>query len=143
MSKRFRRQDNQFHSKLGTKWRAPKGGQSKMRERRGGAGKVPKIGYRTQRSTRGTIKGTNVIYVCGLTDLQKLNKGDTAMLSSTLGRKSVLEIAAKAKELGIEIFNRQRIRSAEKLAKAAEAKKTNVKKEEAKKEASKKEKKAE
>ncbi|MBS3054831.1 MAG: 50S ribosomal protein L32e [Candidatus Aenigmarchaeota archaeon] len=147
MSKRFRRQDSQFHSKLGTKWRAPKGGQSKMRERRGGAGKVPKVGYRTDKSVRGTIMGKKVTYVAGLTDLQKLAKGDTAMLSSSLGMKSVLELAARARELGIEIFNRQRIRTGEKLMKAKEEKK--AKEQEAKKQGmkdfntTKKEKKAE
>ena len=127
MSKRFKRQDNRFYPKLGTKWRSPKGCQSKMRERIKGAGKIPNAGYRTAKAVRGTVNGKKVTYVAGLSGIIEMKKGDTAMLSSTIGIRNLMIIAAKAKELGVEILNRQRIRSGEKAIKVAEAKKAAAK----------------
>ncbi len=126
MSKRFRRQDAAFYKRLGTKWRRPKGHQSKMRAQKGGAGRLPRIGY-------GSKERIIVPVVRNEADLNGLK---SALIASSVGAQRVLEIAKKAGEQGIKILNMKKVKRAKKIAslmqQKKEARKAAGKKEEAK-----------
>lgn len=112
----FVRQDSWLRKKLANKpkWRRPKGKHSKMRERRVGKHSRVEVGYRSPVLVRGlTLTGFVPKLVHNLEELQKLNpKTEIAILSSTLGMKSKVEIAKKAQELGIKTNLKQDVLNA-------------------------------
>ena len=138
MSKRFKQQDNKFYKKIGTKWRKAKGHQSKMRKKKKGAGDMPNVGYRTAKNLRYTINGKKVIYISDINALKILEKGTIIKLSSSFGKKKLLLIENIAKETGLEIFNKKRIKTAnkfsDKLKEKKEVEKKQTKSKEVKKE---------
>lgn len=158
MSKRFKPQDYFRYGRVGTSWRKPKGRQSKMREKIGTKCNIVSIGYGTDNKQKHTINGVRYVHVYNVAQLQNV-KGKSVIIASGVGLKNVIDIAAKAKELGIHVINmgkvkntrrkialnkkmkEQRIADAKKKEedkkkseKKEDAKKENMKKEEAKKE---------
>lgn len=102
MSKGFARRGWYRYSKLGNgrrkkmKWRAPLGRHGKMREKRKGADKTVSIGY-------GSKVRKDIKVIMNMKDLNKTNK--KVLISTKVGMKKKIEIAKKAKEMGIEILN--------------------------------------
>ena len=98
------------YSKLGKKrkkkqvWRKPTGRDNKMREKRKGYPAVVSIGYKADKNSRGTIKGKEQILVKNLKDLEKVKDNEIAIIGS-VGKKKKLEIAEKAKDMKIQIYN--------------------------------------
>ncbi len=132
MSKRFRRQDAAFYKRLGTKWRKPKGHQSKLRVKKGGSGMLPRIGY-------GSKEKTAIPVICSE---KELVGAKAVRIGTGVGAKRVLVIAEAAKERGVKILNMKKIKRAERIAKIMQEKKAlqKSKTEEKKKDESKTEK---
>lgn len=131
MSKRFKIQDYFRYKKLGTKWRRPHGLQSKLRVKKGGSGRKPAIGYRTAKKIRYKISGLVPVAVENLPAMAKLGKEHGIILPSSLGLKKIALLEEKAKEMGIRILNRRKLK---KLWKRKEQLKNKTSKKEAKKE---------
>jgi len=109
MVKFIRRTWNRY-SKIGKRrkkkqvWRNPTGRDNKMREKRRGYPSVVSIGYRKDKELRGKINGKILVKVSNIKDLEKLKKNEIAILER-MGKKKKIEIAKKAKEKGLEIYN--------------------------------------
>lgn len=79
------------------KWRAPKGRDNKMREKRKGYPVVVSVGYKEkQTKTLRTINNPN--------DLIEVSKDDTLIVAS-VGERNKIEIVKKAKKLGLHLKN--------------------------------------
>jgi len=110
MSKDFVRQDSVRHLKLGKRkkklrtWRKPKGRDSKMRLSRKSYPKTVSVGYKTQKTQSGKIKGMTPVLVHNLNDLKKVDKNSIVILAR-IGAKKKLEIIKAAQESKIKILN--------------------------------------
>lgn len=133
---KFLRHTKHKYSKLGLRrkkkqvWRRPTGRDNKMREQRRGHPAIVSIGYSTDKKTKGNIMGKTPIIVRNVSDIQKIQKNQIALLGK-IGKKNKIEIAKKAKELNVEIYKL----NIEKFLKLnqKEEKKTEIKKSENKK----------
>src|SRR3989344_1084838 len=130
---KFRRQDYFRYSRLGKKWRRPKGLQSKQRIKKGGSGFRPRIGY-------GSSTKKEIILIKNVNELLNIKKSDRAiyMISSTVGLKKKIDIAKKAKEIKFPVKGIGKILKTEKKMQKKKEEKKEVSKE--KKEEEKKEK---
>lgn len=110
MTAKFVRRTWHKYSKLGLRrrkkqvWRRPHGRDNKMREKRGGYPPVVSIGYRNEKASRGKINDKNAVLIKNLNELLKLKAGQIAILAK-IGKKKKMEIAKKAKENKIQIYN--------------------------------------
>jgi large subunit ribosomal protein L32e len=110
MSKEFKRQDHERHSKLGKnrkklqKWRRPKGRDSKMRLQRKSYPASPTVGYRTSRKESGKINGLTPVLVYNQNDLLAVKKDQIAILAK-IGAKKKLEVLKLAQDKNIMIAN--------------------------------------
>lgn len=104
---KFRRQEWFRFTKLGEKWRKPRGSDSKMRLGIRGKPAVVSVGYRSPRSVRGIHpSGLGEILVHGPRDLEGLDAGKQAIrIASGVGGRKREKILARAKELGIRVLN--------------------------------------
>jgi large subunit ribosomal protein L32e len=106
---KFLRHTAHKYSKLGLRrkkkkiWRRPTGRDNKMREQRRGHPPIVSIGYSSDKKVRGTIDGKTPVIVRNVSDIQKIQKNQIALLGN-IGKKNKIEIAKKAKELKIEIY---------------------------------------
>ncbi|MBI2172681.1 MAG: hypothetical protein HYT73_00530 [Candidatus Aenigmarchaeota archaeon] len=137
MSKRFKSQDYFRYPRLGIKWRRPKGLQSKLRLKIGGAGKLVAVGYGTSRERRNTINGVRYAVVSNAEQLGQTDSR-TVIISSATGSKKALEISEKAAGLGIKILNMKKVRKSRAILKKLRDKKTAPSKDAGKKEDAKK-----
>ncbi len=103
----FKRQEWFRSVSLGTKWRSPRGIDSKLKRGEKARGSVPNIGYRSPASVRGlNPQGFREVRVLNINDLKKVNpKQDIAVIGSTVGRKKRELIIKKAEESGVKISN--------------------------------------
>ena len=103
----FIRKRGKIYRRLGLKWRAPKGGHSKLRRHKKEAGNLPRPGYGSPRSVKGLHpSGFEESLVYNLNDLAKINPEKQACrISATVGKKKRLEIMKKAEELKIKVLN--------------------------------------
>ncbi|GEM_PF-1898414 len=137
MSKRFKAQDYKRYKKLGQRWRRPVGRHSKLKINKGGSGLVPRIGYRTPNAVRFLAKITDskgaslakTHLVHSMNELEKMQKGEHIILASSIGKRKVVLLADKAKQLGVHIVNSQRARSAKRMQKTIAYRKDLAKKE--------------
>ncbi len=133
MSKTFKSQDYFRYPSMRSKWRRPKGRQSKMRKKKGGSGRVVLIGYGTPNKAMPTL-------VKSMNDLKSAQ--GAIILSGTLGLKKAKLIIEEAKKRNIRIVNTAKIKNIKKrekdiIAKKAEGKKKKEKKDEKKDDAKK------
>ena len=75
-----------------------------MREQTKGAAAIVSIGYGSDKNSRGKLMKKNPVRICNIKDLEKMKKDDIAIIGS-VGKKKKIEIAKKAKEMKIEIYN--------------------------------------
>ena len=134
---KFKRQQA-ILKKLKNRWRRPKGIQSKLRLRKGGKGKVPRVGYGSNRISRGNIKGKSFVHISNLNELENMKQ--PIIISSKIGLKKKLKIIDKAKDLKIEILNVKDIEKFLKEVKEKQDSKKKVKEEKNKKKIRKEEK---
>ncbi len=138
---KFLRRKNKAYSKLGKGrkkkqiWRKPTGRDNKMREKRRGYPAIVSIGYCSAKISRDALKNKQPIIIMNISDLSKIKKSEIAVIGA-VGKKKKLEIAKKAKEMKIEIYNMNPDKFIEKNKKKvkekAEPKKENKKKTEEK-----------
>lgn len=104
MGLNFLRRDSARYFKFGkgrgkkASWRAPKGRDNKMREKRRGYPAVVSIGYKKPAST------DKIIEISKASDLNKISKGEIGFVKA-VGKKKKMEIALKAKEMKIKLKN--------------------------------------
>lgn len=115
----YKRQDAGKQKRIGTKYRKPKGLQSKMRLRRKGYPSRPSSGQRTERSLRGLHDGQLPVVVRTVAELTGL-KACPIIISAKLGDRKRTMILEKAKEQSLTIINLDAERT---LARIAEARK--------------------
>jgi large subunit ribosomal protein L32e len=107
---KFLRRDCARYSKFGNgrgkkaKWRAPKGRDNKMREKRKGYQAVVSIGYGTEKTKRGLLNNKEPVTIMNLKDLVKIKDGKVGFIGK-VGEKKKIEIVKKAKEMNIELKN--------------------------------------
>jgi len=85
-------------------WRAPTGRHSKTREKRKGYPIKVMIGFKQKKEERNMIKNQKPIIVNNLRELEKIKKGEIAIIGK-IGMKKKIEMAKIAKEKGIFFHN--------------------------------------
>ncbi|MDP2672760.1 MAG: eL32 family ribosomal protein [Nanoarchaeota archaeon] len=85
-------------------WRKPTGRHNKMREQRKGSAAIVSIGYRSNKKSRDKLMDKKPVKINNLRELEKINKNEVAIIGS-VGKRKKIEIAKKAKEMKIEIYN--------------------------------------
>lgn len=103
----FKRQNRKLKKRVGESWRKPRGTDNKQRVQRQGFGALPKIGYRQPRSGRGLHpSGMREVMVSNPGQLEGLDKASqAARISASTGGRKRLQIAKKARELGVRVLN--------------------------------------
>lgn len=123
---KFKRQDYFKLKRLGTKWRRPKGRQSKLRVKKSGSGMKVSIGY-------GSPKKEKPKTVRKVSDMEKLEKDSLIIIQAGVGLKKLDQIVEKAKKMGVKISNKRRIEKlVRKKAELEKKKQEKVKKKEKK-----------
>jgi large subunit ribosomal protein L32e len=109
MIKFLRRDANRF-AKFGkgrgkkAKWRAPKGRDNKMREKRKGYPAVVSIGYKSDKEFAGKIKGKEPVKIMNSLDFKKIKKDQIGFVGK-VGQKRKIEIVNEARKMKIELKN--------------------------------------
>ncbi|MFB6203215.1 MAG: 50S ribosomal protein L32e [Candidatus Nanohaloarchaea archaeon] len=107
MSDDFKREDSDKHNRVDTNWKNPEGKHSKIRLERNGAPAKPKIGYRTEKQSRGKHpSGYEEVMVHNPDDLDEVGEGEAARIGSTVGDRKREQIIEKADEEDIKVLNR-------------------------------------
>ena len=105
---KFYRQEWFRFSRLGQKWRRPRGIHSKMRRHYKYRPNVVSIGYRGPRDVRGYHpSGFKEVLIWNPDDLDRINPATEAVrIGGSVGTKKRTAIQAKADTLGIRVLNR-------------------------------------
>ena len=103
----FQRQESWRYVRIHDPWRKPKGIDSHMRLSVKGWPALVKVGYRVPRKVRGLHpSGYRDVVVHNVNELETLSpQSDAARLAAGVGRKKKIEIAKRARELGIRVLN--------------------------------------
>jgi large subunit ribosomal protein L32e len=104
----FLRQEWFRFSRLGEKWRKPRGIHSKMRRHYGYRPPIVSIGYRGPKDVRGYHpSGFMEVMIHNPAQLEKMDpKTQAARVGGSVGFKKKLAIEKRADELGIRVLNR-------------------------------------
>ena len=104
----FKRQEWFRYSKLGEKWRKPKGIHSKMKRRLKRRPPMVDIGFRGPASVRGLHpSGFEEVLVYNVDGLEEIDpKVQAVRIGGTVGTKKRIAIEDRAAELGIRVLNR-------------------------------------
>ncbi|MCL2142703.1 MAG: 50S ribosomal protein L32e [Methanomassiliicoccaceae archaeon] len=104
----FKRQEWFRYSKLGEKWRRPKGIHSKMKRKLDRRPPVVVIGYRGPAAARGLHpSGFEEVIVANVNDLESVDpKKQAVRIGGTVGTRKRIIIEDRADELGIRVLNR-------------------------------------
>lgn len=137
---KFSRQDSHKKPKLGTKWRRPKGLQSKMRLNRRGYKRSISKGWKSPKAVRGLDKtGLHPIMVQTLNQLKNIDKeSQSIIISAVVGKKKKIDIVKEALKLNLQIINFDAKVYLEKVEKELKEKKAAKEEKEKKKEEKKK-----
>jgi large subunit ribosomal protein L32e len=136
---RFLRIGYTQYSKLGLrrknkqKYRKGKGGENKMRLKMKGHLRNVSIGFRTDKSIRGLVRGLNTVMIYNLDDLKKLKKEEIGIVAK-VGNLRKIEIANYSIKNNIRLANLNSKKFIEKI----EEERKKIKEEKAKKEEKKK-----
>ncbi|MBR4503732.1 MAG: 50S ribosomal protein L32e [Candidatus Methanomethylophilaceae archaeon] len=104
----FKRQEWFRYSKLGEKWRKPKGIHSKMKRQLKRRPPMVDIGYRGPASVRGLHpSGFEEVIIYNVDGLEGIDpKKQAVRIGGTVGTKKRIAIEDRADELGIRVLNR-------------------------------------
>lgn len=104
----FRRQEWFRYSKLGEKWRRPKGIHSKMKRNLKRRPPVVDIGFRGPKAARGLHpSGFEEVLVHNVDGLENIDpKVQAVRIGGTVGTRKRIQIEDRAEELGIRVLNR-------------------------------------
>ena len=104
----FQRTKPHAYVKLGrrtkVRYKRPTGRHNKSRQKWRSRPPMVEIGYKNQCSTRGLINGKMPVLVYNLNDLAKVGK-ENIIIIGKIGNRLKMEIAKKAEENKMEIFN--------------------------------------
>jgi large subunit ribosomal protein L32e len=127
----FQRQESWRYVRIHEPWRKPKGVDSHMRLSVRGWPALVKIGYRVPKLVRGLHpSGYRDVLVHNLAELETLSReNDAARLAAGVGRRKRIEIAKRAKELGIRVLNGRGLLLGQKVGETAEAESDETKEE--------------
>lgn len=119
---KFQRQESWRYVRIHDPWRKPKGVDSHMRLSVKGWPALVKIGYRVPKVVRGLHpSGYRDMLVHNLAELEQLSpETDAARFAAGVGRRKRIDLAHRAKELGIKVLNGRGLLSFEKPAAATE-----------------------
>ncbi|MHB8565993.1 MAG: 50S ribosomal protein L32e [Nitrososphaerales archaeon] len=103
----FQRFESWRYVRIHEPWRKPKGIDNHMRLSVKGWPHLVKIGYRVPKGARHLHpSGYKDILVHNVSELEKLSpETDAARIAAGVGRKKKIEIAGRARELGIRVLN--------------------------------------
>jgi len=107
---RFLRIGYTQYSKLGLrrknkqKYRKAKGGENKMRLKMKGHLRNVSIGFRSEKKTRGLVRGLKTVLINSIEDLKKLKKDEIGIVAK-VGNKRKIEIAEHAIKDNIRLAN--------------------------------------
>ena len=103
----FRRFESWRFVRIDTPWRKPKGIDNHMRLSVKGWPHLVKIGYRVPKKVRGLHpSGLHDVLVHNLSELNTLSPSvDAARIAAGVGKRKRIEMAKRAKELGIRVLN--------------------------------------
>lgn len=90
--------------KKSVRWQKPKGRDNKMRLKFKGYPKTVSIGYVKNHKIRGKINGKEQVHIKNINDLNNVKPNQIIVLGR-FGKKKKIEIAKKAKEKNLLIFN--------------------------------------
>lgn len=103
---KFLRQEWFRQSRLGKKWRKPKGLKPKMKIGKAGKPAMVRIGWRSPKSIRYLHpSGLKEKLVNNVGELKGADKSFAVRIASGVGKKKRIEIRKKAKESGIKLLN--------------------------------------
>lgn len=121
----FKRQSEKNLKRLGRKWRAPKGNQSKMRMHKIARGSIPNTGYGSPKNVKGKHpSGFEDVLVYNAMDLEKMDAQKQACrIASSVGGRKRTEIIKKAGEMKIKVLNPSKAKAKKKEVKKVEEKK--------------------
>jgi large subunit ribosomal protein L32e len=104
---KFRRPESWRYRRIAENWRKPKGLDHKVRQSRKGWQKLPDIGMRGPRITRGLHpSGLREILISNLQGLNNCDpKTNVIRLAGNLGRRKRMAILVKAKEMELKVLN--------------------------------------
>jgi len=104
---RFIRSEGWRYTRLGEKWRRPRGKDNKMRLQKRGWPPLVKVGYRSPRMYRGLHpSGFREVLVYTVSDLEGLNpKIHAVRLAASLGGRAKLRIYERALSIGLRVLN--------------------------------------
>ena len=107
---KFRRVDSHKYSKLGVrrknkqKYRKPTGRDNKIRLNYAGRLKKVKVGFRSEKKTRGLVKQMEPIMIHNVKDLSKITEGTIGVLGK-IGNKKKKEIVEYLQKNNIKLLN--------------------------------------
>ncbi len=108
---RFIRQESWRYVRIKESWRRPRGKDSKMRLRKKGYPKSPRVGYRTPKLVRGRHpSGFIEVLVHNVDEVRKLvtdPERQAIRIAASVGRRKRIEIIKYADEHGIRVLNRR------------------------------------
>jgi large subunit ribosomal protein L32e len=118
----FRRFESWRYVRIHPEWRKPKGIDNHLRKSYKGWPHLVKIGYRVPKEVRHLHpSGYRDILVHNLVELEALSpETDAARLAAGVGRRKKIDLAIRAKELGIRVLNGRNLLSATKRAEEEE-----------------------
>jgi len=96
--------------KKNQKWHGAKGRQNKFRLGRKGRGQRPKVGWGAENETKNFVAGVEAVRVENLRELSNVKKG-MGIVIGKIGARKRISILKKAKEMGLRILNRYKVRS--------------------------------
>ena len=135
----FSRQDSHKKKRLGSKWRRPKGLQSKMRLQKKGYKRIVEVGFGTRKDEKGKINDLEVVLVFNKKDLENIDiKKQGIIISSNVGTRNKIEIIKEAEDKKINILN---VKNPKDYIKNIEDKRAKIKKEKEEKQKAKEERK--
>ena len=111
----FARQESWRYKRVKSRWRAPRGIDSKMRYKLKAYPKQPATGYGSPRKVRGLHpSGLEEVAVHNVDELTKIDAvKQVARIAHTVSARKRLLIVEKAKELGIKILNLKEVKELE------------------------------
>ena len=102
----FIRQNAHKKKRLGTKWRRPRGLQSKMRLGKAGRRKKVSAGYRSPKSMRNLhVSGLKNVLVYNEGDVKKIDSKEEVMTIAKVGLRNKIAIVKEAMKKSIKILN--------------------------------------
>lgn len=103
---KFNRQEHRKLPRIGQKWRAPRGIDSKKIEGKRGKGKSPDIGYKKPVRVSGLQMGYKPVLVMNVSGLGEINTDiEAAVIAKSVGRKKRNIIITEANDKKIVILN--------------------------------------